>query len=69
MFLINFFDFEAVSCIINYKSKANQCENTTLGSLMLSAYLAIFTLVSVCSKSVSREERGEEQAYENLAIK
>ena len=63
-----FFSFETVSCYQSSGYGNDQCVNTSNAALWLSTYLNILTAVSIASKAVSREERGEGLTYENLAI-
>ena len=64
-----FFMFEAVSCMASGEDLGdNQCLNTTAAAMCLSVYLAIITTISISSRSVPQEERGEGITYSNLAI-
>eukprot|EP00518_Triparma_eleuthera_P000683 CAMPEP_0182462756 /NCGR_PEP_ID=MMETSP1319-20130603/6914_1 /TAXON_ID=172717 /ORGANISM="Bolidomonas pacifica, Strain RCC208" /LENGTH=60 /DNA_ID=CAMNT_0024662213 /DNA_START=12 /DNA_END=191 /DNA_ORIENTATION=+ len=55
-----FFMFEAVSCMASGDGLGDeQCGNTTAAAMWLSAYLAIITGVSIASRTVPQEERGE----------
>ena len=63
-----FFTFEALSCVASNGFETDQCDNTSYAALCLSVFLVIITIVSIASKAVSREVRGEGLTYENLAI-
>jgi len=64
-----FFMFEAVSCMASGEGlEDEQCQNTTWAAMFLSVYLAIITYVSIASRAVPQEERGEGMTYSNLAI-
>ena len=64
-----FFMFEAVSCMASGVGLGDdQCENTTIAAMCLSAYLVIITAVSIASRTVPQGERGEGMTYYNLAI-
>ena len=55
-----FFSFETVSCFISQDSLSNgQCSNTTSAGMLLSLYLAIFTSVSMVSKTVPKSVQRE----------
>ena len=63
-----FFSFETLSCVAGNGLESDQCKNTSMAALFLSIYLATITAVSLASKAVSREQRGEGLTYESLAI-
>jgi len=64
-----FFLFEAMSCMISGDGLGDdQCENTGTAAMFLSVYLAIITAVSIASRTVPQEARGEGITYSNLAI-
>ena len=64
-----FFMFEAVSCMANGDGlDDDQCENTTYAAMYLSTYLVFITMITIASKTVPQEERGEGMTYSNLAI-
>ena len=64
-----FFIFEAVSWMASGDElEDDQCENISSAAMSLSCYLAIVAAVSVASKTVPQEERGEVMTYYNMAI-
>ena len=65
---IIFFSFETLSCFASDGLESDQCENTSGAAMYLSVYLAAITAMSICSKAVSKEDRGEGLTYKNLAI-
>ncbi|GMI13078.1 hypothetical protein TrLO_g1890 [Triparma laevis f. longispina] len=50
------FSFEAASCFISVPTYAEEgtCNNTSTAAVWLSTYLALFTLISVCTKAVPK---------------
>ena len=64
-----FFMFEAVSCIASGDGLEDElCTNTTRVARYLSVYLVTITAVSIASRTVPQEERGDGMTYSNLAI-
>ena len=55
-----FFGFEAVACYISQDSLDNgECWNTSFAAMFLSAYLAVFTMLTIVNKSVPRSVQRE----------
>ena len=55
------FSFEAASCFISVPTYAEEgtCNNTSTAAVWLSTYLALFTLISVCTKAVPKSVQKE----------
>ena len=64
-----FFIFEAASCMASGDGLGDdQCDNTAMAAKFLSVYLGIIAAVSMASRTVQQEERGEGMTCSNLAI-
>ena len=65
-----FFIFEAVSCMISAEEgwEVWQCQNTNTAAVFLSVYVCITIGISLASRTVPQQEKGEGMTYSNLAI-